>query len=111
MNNKSFKVIDFSGYSFSGKSAYYDLVREFDTTKSYLREFEFELLRVPGGILELYSNLTYNWSPIRSSESIREYIKLIKKLGGNSNLLSRLSNNGNRYDEFFPEFTKLSRIY
>jgi hypothetical protein len=45
------KVVDLSGYSFSGKSAVYDLLQEFEGYKMQGKEFEFDLLRCPGGLL------------------------------------------------------------
>jgi hypothetical protein len=110
-NLKKFKVIDLSGYSFSGKSAYFDLLCEFEGYKHYSKEFEFELIRSHEGILDLYSALVENWSPVRSSESIRGFKKLINTLGGDKNLLSRFVSIGYHYDYYFPNFTNLSNKY
>ena len=105
------KTIDLSGYSFSGKSAVYDFLSEFDGYQCHSKEFEFDLLRVPGGILDLENALIHNWSPVRSSEAIRRFKKLIKTYGGTDSYLSRLSSIGYQYDKFFPGFTSLSEEY
>ena len=104
-------VIDLSGYSFSGKSAVYDLLTEFDGFFSHSKEFEFELMRVQGGILDLKNALVDNWSPIRSSEAIRNFYRLIKRIGGFGNTRSRLAGAGSNYDLIFPGFTYKSNQY
>ncbi|MBU0925230.1 hypothetical protein KKG81_10120 [bacterium] len=101
-------VIDFSGYSFSGKSAYFDLFCEFEGYKYFSKEFEFELLRAPYGIITLYNCLVEDWSPIRSSEAIRSFKNIIKIYGGGNSLVSRLQSHGYNYDYYFPGFTKSS---
>ena len=109
--NKSFKVIDLSGYSFSGKSAVYDLLSEFNGCRQHGKNFEFELLRVQNGILDLYNDLVKNWSPVRSSEAIRSFNKLVKAYRGGNSVSSRLTRMGHKYDMFFPGFTSLSLEY
>lgn len=110
ISNK-FNVIDLSGYSFSGKSAYFDLLCEFDGYKHYSKEFEFELIRLPNGILDLYYSLVENWSPVRSSEAIRKFKNLVDTLSGNDSLISRLISKGYQYDHYFPDFYELSQEY
>lgn len=109
--NEKLKVIDLSGYSFSGKSAYFDLVCEFDGYKHYSKEFEFELIRLPNGILDLYYSLVENWSPVRSSEAIRKFKSLVDILSGNDGFISRLVSRGYKYDYYFPGFYAISQEY
>jgi len=112
METKSIKVVELSGYSFSGKSAVYDLLSEFEGYGNHGDfEFEFDLMRVSNGILDLYNKLVLNWSPIRSSEAIRAFNDLIVSYGGDGSLASRLTKNGRHYDKFFPGFTKTSNNY
>ncbi|MBT5490965.1 hypothetical protein HOK00_01265, partial [bacterium] len=106
--NQNLKVIDFSGYSFSGKSAYFDLVSEFDGYKSFNNAFEFELLRIPNGIVDLYTNLYLNWSPIRSSEAIRNFIRIIDLFSRNKTFMFRLFNIRHNYQNYFPNFNEVS---
>lgn len=105
------KVVDLSGYSFTGKSAVYDLLSEFEGYKHHSKTFEFELLRISGGILDLENALVKNWSPVRSSEAIRKYMNLVKSFGGNKTLISRLTSIGFQYDSYFPMFTQKSKSY
>lgn len=111
MQKNNYSVIDFSGYSFSGKSAYFDLFCEFDGYKHFSKEFEFELLRAPSGIVDLYNCLVDDWSPIRSSEAIRSFKNIIKVYGGGNSLISRLQKHGYNYDYYFPGFTKKSNEF
>lgn len=104
-------VIDLSGYSFSGKSAVYDLLMEFEDYSSFGSEFEFDLLRMPGGILDLEVALVSNWSPVRSSEAIRRFKKLTRKLSGNRSFLAKLTSIGTHYDCHFFQFSSQSREY
>jgi hypothetical protein len=108
MNLKKIKVIDLSGYSFSGKSAVYDLLSEFEGYGNHGKEFEFDLIRTSNGILDLYNQLVLNWSPVRSSEAIRAFNDLIVSYGGDGSLISRLTRSGRHYDKLFPDFTKAS---
>jgi hypothetical protein len=110
-NSRVFDVIDLSGYSFSGKSAVYDLLSEFKGFFSQSKEFEFELIRIQGGILDLKNALVDNWSPIRSSEAIRNFYRLIRTIGGPRGYFTRFTTSGAQYDKFFPKFTEASNLY
>ena len=105
------KIIDISGYSFSGKSAVYDLLSEFDGYFSHPKEFEFDLFRIQGGILDLKNSLVDNWSPIRSTEAIRNFYKLISLIGGDGKFMDKFTKTGANYDKHFPGFTLISQKY
>lgn len=105
------RVIDLSGYSFSGKGAFFELLSEFNGYHYHSIEFEFELLRTPGGILDLEDALVTHWSPVRASEALRLFKKLISVFGGNRSLYSRLFSHGYHYDFYFNGFTKLSNKF
>jgi len=106
------KIVDLSGYSYSGKSAYYDLFSSLITVKSFGVESEFELIRIQGGIYDLFQSLTDdNWSLIRSSNSIQAFKNLVANLAGKRTLTSRLFNLGLYYDDMFPEFTSKSLVF
>lgn len=98
-------ILDLSGYSFSGKSAFYDLLSNVDGAFSHSKEFEFDFIRVQGGIIDLHSALCDNWSPIRSSEAIRRFSRLIRYLGGDRKFTSRIYRYGPHYDFYFKNFT------
>lgn len=111
MTENLLSIVDLSGYSFTGKSAYYDLLMEFDGYYSHSKEYEFDLLRIPGGLLDLRHALVDEWSPVRSSEAIRRFMDIVKKLGGERNLHNRLFGLGAHYDWRFPGFSEASENY
>lgn len=104
-------IIDLSGYSFSGKSAYYDLLSGCQNVRSFGIESEFDLIRSQGGILDLYHALCISWSPIRSSEAIRRFRRLIHYFGGRRNLRDRLLRYGPHYDSIVNGFTRKSEDF
>lgn len=101
-------LIDLSGYSFSGKSALYDILDSMETIGGFGFESEFELLRVHGGLYELVQAIsTIPWSPMRSDAAIRNFIKLSRNLGGScSSLKDRIFRLGTYYDDLFPGYSK-----
>lgn len=102
-------IVDLSGYSYSGKSAYYQLFAPCTSVRSFGIESEFDLFRIPGGILDLFHALTDdNWSLMRSSHAIQKFRILISRLSGKRTLASRLFSNGLYYDDLFPGFTSAS---
>lgn len=111
VDSQDMKVVDLSGYSFTGKSAVYDLLTEFDGYQGGGKEFEFELIRMPGGILDLESALVKQWSPVRSSEAVRRFRKIVRNLGGSRSISSRFFRLGSHYDYYFPGFTERAEAY
>ncbi|MDA9937643.1 sulfotransferase [bacterium] len=109
---KKMLVIDVSGFSFSGKSAVFDLLTTQQGVKSFDREFEFDFIRVPSGLLDLKNAICgEDWSPVRSSEAIRKFSRLVKQMGGSRNIADRLFKPGNHYDIYFPGFTNFCQIF
>jgi hypothetical protein len=104
-------VIDLSGYSFTGKSAYYDLLSSSHNICAFGVESEFELIRVQGGIIDLYQALCISWSPIRSSEAIRNFKRLIRYLGGRRSIIDRFLRHGSHYDSIINNFTEKSEKF
>lgn len=111
MIQKQLMYLDLSGYSFTGKSAYNNLIAEFKGFDTHAFDFEFDLLRTKDGIIDLYAALIENWSPVRSSEAIRGFKKIIKAYGGKKTFADRLSKTGRHYDYTFPGFTEISEKY
>ena len=105
------KVVDVTGFSFTGKSAVHDLLSEVDQVALFDKEFEFDLIRAPGGLLDLKRALIDDWSLIRSCEAIRDFQRLTVTLSGDRSLLSRLATAGFAYDYYFPGYTSLSELY
>jgi len=104
--------VDISGIGNSGKSAVVDLLREVDGL--YVPEywFEFDFIRVPGGLLDLRHCLHEDWSPIRSHAAYYEFIDVVHKMGCDPapwDLLGLLQSTSQRYDRHFRgQFRTLS---
>ena len=75
------RFVDVSGYGQSGKSVISDLLREFDGFWVPHNLFEFDLIRVPGGLLDLYHALVEDWSVVRSDAAIRRFRKVAYRMG------------------------------
>ena len=109
------KIIDVCGYGHSGKGILTDFFREFENITVHDHLFEFNLIRIQGGIIDLKHNLVDNWSPIRSDSAIRRFKNLVKKIGTKasfSNLDSLGISTGNNYNDFFNnKFIELSNEY
>ena len=115
MSTKKYTFLDLSGYVFTGKQAVIELVREF---KGYLvpnAEFEFNLLRIQGGILDLENALVTQWSPIRSDAAIRRFRKLVRRMKSRNRLFKPqtwFDAIGSDYNGYFQgQFASLSHRY
>lgn len=73
--------LDLSGYGFSGKHAITDLMREFRGYHVEHFAFEFNLFRVPGGILDLEAAICNGWSLIRTDAAVRRFERVIRRMG------------------------------
>ena len=105
-------ILDLSGYSFSGKSALYQLISSCNKVKSFGIESEFDLIRAQGGVYDLYQNTTgVNWSLIRSSDAVHRFIRLYTNLSGKRNRISRFYKLGTYYDDLIPRFSQKSLDY
>lgn len=109
------KFLDISGYGHSGKGVLTDLFKEFYGYNVPHPNFEFNLLRIQGGLHDLKFSLVDNWSPIRSNAAILRFEKLIKRIGPKANLFKPKSlfyANGMNYDLYFNQkFTLLSNKF
>jgi hypothetical protein len=112
---KKYKFLDLSGYGFSGKHAVIDLVREFRGYHVPHFAFEFNLIRIQGGIRDLETALVDDWSPVRSDAAIRRFKRLVKRLGSKNRWTdprSWFSAVGWNYDEYYNRrFFELSDEY
>lgn len=98
------QLVDIAGYSFSGKSALYEYVAQLPGFHGFGVEFEFDLIRAPGGLLDLRHSLVFDWSLPRSSNAIQNFMRLTYFLGGTRSIFDRLTRGGARYGEYFPDF-------
>lgn len=108
-------IVDVSGFGNSGKTVILDIFKEFDDFYVSDYNFEFNLLRIQDGLLDLKSSIVDNWSPIRSNASIKRFKNLIKRIGPKAslnNLESLIFSNGMNYDYYFNNrFSQISKEY
>lgn len=107
---RQFKVLDLSGYMFSGKAAVHDFISEIDGFYSPGNRAEFDLLRVKDGIADLESAIT-SWSPIRSDEAARRFLKLVHKMGQIPSGMRRFTAPGFGYFLRYPKLSELSQQF
>tara|TARA_B100001093_G_C26859781_1_gene1029382 strand:- start:199 stop:1212 length:1014 start_codon:yes stop_codon:yes gene_type:complete len=109
-------LIDVSGFNYSGKSAVMDVLREFNKVTVHPKKFEFLLIRMTDGLLDLKKSLLDNWSPIRSDIAIKRFSKLINVLNKDKTSLlkpkSLFEPTGQNYKNIVGEdFKKVSEEY
>lgn len=101
-------IIDVSGYSYSGKGAVVDILRDFSSLDVHQKEFEFLLIRATDGLLDLRNHLVNNPSEIRIDMAIRRFIKLTRNLSAKPTSIfqpiSLFTPPGQDYSNLFPGF-------
>lgn len=88
----------------TGKTVVTDILKEFDDFNIPAHTAEFNLIRIQGGLLDLYNALEEDWSPIRSDAAIRRFKKVVLKLGTKANFgkpASLFIANGMNYNNYF----------
>jgi hypothetical protein len=75
------RFVDVSGVGNTGKSAVVDLLREIEGLWVPEYWFEFDLIRVPGGLLDLRHALVEDWSPIRSHDAYLRFRSVVQMMG------------------------------
>lgn len=98
------KYIDVSGVGNTGKSAVVDLLREVDGIWVPEYWFEFDLIRIPGGLLDLRHALVEDWSPIRSHDAFLRFRSVVDCMGVDPKLHQigdLLRSTSQRYDARF----------
>lgn len=98
------RYLDLSGYAFTGKHAVIDLMREFSGYTVAHFQFEFNLLRIQGGIRDLETALVDDWSPIRSDAAIRRFRRLTDRMAARNSWARPLTwfrAVGWNYDDYF----------
>jgi len=104
VKGRTLKFIDISGFGHSGKTIVSDYLKENNRIFSFDNNVEFELIRVPGGLLDLYYSIFENWSLIRSSKRIKDFKKLIFRIGitpSISNPITYFNSSGHSYEQLF----------
>jgi len=78
-------------------------------------QFEFPLLRIQGGLLDLRTALVDDWSPIRSDAAIRRFRRLVKRMAVKNKYTDPrtwFTAMGMNYDEHYAgRFVELSERY
>lgn len=105
------RFVDVSGIGSSGKSAVTDLLREFDGLYVPHFQFEFDLIRAPGGLLDLRHAVQEDWSPVRSHAALNRFRRLVRTLGIDAKpwqLGKLISSGSQRYSrQFGPSYFKI----
>lgn len=102
--------IDVSGVGNSGKSAAVDLLREIDGLFVPHFQFEFDFMRVRGGLIDFRHALLEDWSPVRSHAAFLAFLDVASRMGrdphGWWDFRGWLESTSQRYDRHFRgEFT------
>jgi hypothetical protein len=106
------KFLDLSGYAFSGKSAMSDLISEHSGFFVPSYRVEFDLLRIPNGLMSLKDALCNDWSWLRSDRAIRDFINLVEVLDRSpSNPLEKIFKPGFNYSAKYKNFLEESRVF
>lgn len=105
----SLNFIDVSGLGNSGKGAVVDFLREFNNIYSPKYSFEFDLFRLPNGILDLHHHLCEDWSLIRSNYAIKSFEELCQLMAGDprkSKIYNAFFSFGTGYECYFNSLFK-----
>ena len=109
------KIIDVSGIGHSGKTIVNEIFTHHSKIHVHSPLFEFNLLRVYGGLINLHSNLVENWSPNRADIAINQFKHLIKTISPSAkiwNINSLINSNGWNYNEMLEcDFEQISKDY
>ena len=109
------KIIDVSGIGHSGKTIVNEIFTHHSKIHVHSPLFEFNLLRVYGGLINLHSNLVENWSPNRADIAINQFKHLIKTISPTAKMWSinsLINSNGWNYNEMLEcDFEQISKDY
>lgn len=105
-----FQILDLSGFMFSGKAAVHDFLSEIDGIWTPGNRSEFDLLRVKDGIADLENSIS-SWSPIRSDETARRFLKLVRKMTKSNAGVRRLFVPGFDYGTRYPNLREASERF
>ena len=109
------KIIDICGIGHSGKTIVNQILQHNKDIHVHTPLFEFNLLRVYGGLINLKSNLVNNFSPNRSDMAIAQFRHLINTISPSariSDVKSLFNSNGWNYNDMLGcDFEKISNEY
>lgn len=99
-----YNYVDISGYGHSGKSVMIDLLKEVEGFHVPDYFFEFDLVRIQGGLADLKNNIYENWSPVRSDAAVKRFQNVVNRMGMISTLsspISKVKAYGTQYEKIF----------
>lgn len=106
------RFIDISGFGHSGKTAVTDYLKQYECVFAFPNHVEFEIIRVSGGLLDLYFSIYESWNLIRSTVRINEFKALVNRIGTvqqATNPISYFTASGHGYNALFNNrFVELS---
>jgi hypothetical protein len=100
------KFVDISGFVYSGKSSISDILREIDGFIVPAVEEEFDLLRIPNGLIDL-KNSVNDWSPIRTYAALNRFEKVARNVGTLWKFPYKYFRHGLNYEARYPQYFKL----
>lgn len=96
-------ILDLSGYVYSGKSAISDMLREVDGFSVPASEEEFDLLRVPGGLVDL-KGAVLDWSPSRTNAAFHRFERVARIAGRVLPFHRKFFENSLAYQARYPDY-------
>jgi hypothetical protein len=96
-------ILDLSGFVYSGKSAVSDILREIDGFSVPASAEEFDLLRVPGGLIDLKCAVL-DWSPCRSNAAFHRFERVARIAGRVLPLHRKFFENDMGYQARYPDY-------
>jgi hypothetical protein len=100
------RIVDLSGFMFSGKAAVSDILREFDGVHVPNYRVEFDLLRMPGGLIDL-KHAVMDWSPVRTYAAVCRFNQLVNMLAHSPRFPEKLYKTGFGYAQHYPNIVRL----
>ncbi|WP_198134600.1 sulfotransferase domain-containing protein [Shewanella denitrificans] len=111
MKESEINYLDLSGYMFSGKSAFSDLLREFQNFSVPDYRTEFDLIRIGGGLAELRWAFVDNWSPLRADAALKKFKKTIAILSRSPKGIHKFYQAGFGYETQYPNIIEVTKEF
>jgi hypothetical protein len=97
------RIIDISGFVYSGKSSVSDILREVEGIYVPRVEEEFDLLRIPGGLIDL-KNAVEDWSPTRVNAAYKKFASTAAAVGKSLPFYKKFFNDSWAYENRYPGY-------
>ena len=93
-------IVSVSGYGFSGASGFVDLLKEYKEVQIVNRQFEFQIIKAPDGLMDLYHFLVERNDSLSSNVAIKRFVNMLK----NNNYFSPNKKNRKQFKKAAFEF-------